>query len=74
MKSIGIVHIHLRKMPLKFWGIVPTPSGPWWLQSDGHHGQGVFIKIEGTKNYIGIQYILQRNSKGGIKQKLNHIY
>ena len=49
MKSIGIAHIHLRKMPLKFWGIVPTPSGPWGLRSDGHHGQGVFIKIAGTK-------------------------
>ena len=69
MKSIGIVHIHLRKMPLKYWGIVPTPSGPWGLWRGGHHGQGVFIKIAGTKNYVGIQYSLRRNSKGGDETK-----
>ena len=50
MKSIGIVHIHLRKMPLKFWGIVPTPSGPWGLRSDGHHGWGGLINMAGRKN------------------------
>jgi len=54
MKSIGIVHIYLRKMPLKFWGIVPTPSGPWGLRSDGHHGWGGLIKMAGRKKHIGI--------------------
>ena len=25
--------MHLRKMPLKYWGVVPSQSGPLWLQS-----------------------------------------
>ena len=70
MKSIGIVHIHLRKMPLKFWGIVPTPSGPWGLRSDGHHGWGGLIKMAGRIKDVGIQYILRRNSTGGVKNNL----
>ena len=70
MKSIGIVHIHLRKMPLKYWGMVPTPSGPWGLQSNGHHGWGGLIKMAGRIKHVGIQYILQRNSTGGVKNNL----
>ena len=71
MKSIGVVPMHLRKMPLKHGGMVSTPNG----SRSGHHGQGGFKKLAGTKNYVGIKYNLHKNSKGeGIKQKLNHIY
>ena len=74
MKSIEIVPMHLRKMPLKHGGMVPTPSGSRGLRRGGHHGQGRFLKTAGTKNYVGIKYSLRRNSKGeGIKQKLNHM-
>ena len=69
MKSIGIVPMHLEKMLLKYEGVVPTRSGSRGLRRGGHHGQGVFIKIAGTKNYVGIQYSLRRNSKGGDETK-----
>ena len=73
MKSIGIVPMHLRKMPLKHGGMVPTPSGSRGLRRGGHHGQGGFLKTAGTKNYAGIKYSLHRNSSGGVKQQLNHL-
>ncbi len=43
---MSIVLMHLRKMPLKYWGVVPSQSGPLWLQSVGHHGLGVYISIK----------------------------
>ena len=67
MKSIGIVPMHLRKMPLKHGGMVPTPSGSRVLRRGGHHGQGGFIETAGTKNYAGIKCSLRRNSMGGGK-------
>ena len=66
MKSIGVVPIYLRKMPLKHGGMVPTPSGSRGLRRE-HHGQGEFLKMAGTKNYAGIKYSLRRNSRGGGK-------
>ena len=71
MKSIGIVPMHLRKMPLKHGGMVPT--GSRGLRRGGHHGQGGFIETAGTKitqelstAYVGIQ-------GEGVKQQFNHI-
>ena len=62
-----IVPMHLRKMPLKYWGMASSPSGPWGLRSSGHHGRGGFLTTAGTKHHIGIWYILQRNStEGGV--------
>ncbi len=41
IKSIEIVTIHLWKMPLKYWGMVPSLNGPLGLQQSGvHHGPG----------------------------------
>ena len=28
---MGIIHLHLNKMPLKYPGMIPSRSGPWWL-------------------------------------------
>ncbi len=67
MKSIGIVPMHLRKMPLKHGGMVATPSGSRGLRRGGHHGQGGVIETAGTKKYAGIKYSLRRNSRGGGK-------
>jgi hypothetical protein len=67
MKSIGIVPMHLRKMPLKYGDMVPNPSGSRGLWRGEHHGQVGFIKLAGTKIYVGIQYSLRRNSIGGGK-------
>jgi hypothetical protein len=71
MKSIGIVPMHLRKMPLKHGGMVPT--GSRGLRRGGHHGQGGFIETAGKKitqelstAYVGIQ-------GEGVKQQFNHI-
>jgi hypothetical protein len=61
VKSMGIVHIHLRKMPLKYWGMVPSQSGPLWLQSGGHHVSTKMVEIIfnlGTSTYLRN---LQRN-------------
>ncbi len=63
IKSMSIVPMHLRKMPLKYWGVVPSQSGPLWLQSVGHHGLGSTCETAGTKFYLGIRYSLRRNSK-----------
>ena len=42
-------------------------SQPWGLRSSGHHGRGGFLILAGTKNQVGIWYILQRNStEGGV--------
>ena len=58
--------MHLMKMPLKYWGMIPSRSGPWGLRSGGHHD-----KKAGTKKDVGIKYILRRNSIwGGLKQPL----
>jgi hypothetical protein len=62
---MNIVPIHLRKKPLKYWGMVLSQSGPLWLQSVGHHGLGGTCKTAGTKFYLGIRYSVCRNSKGG---------
>jgi len=35
IKNMGIVPMHLRKMPLKYWGMVPLQ-----LPSAGHQGRG----------------------------------
>jgi hypothetical protein len=68
---MGIVPMHEWKMPLKYWGMIPSLSGPLGLQqSGGHHGQGgVPSKVVGTKFYLGIQYILRRNS---VREPLSH--
>ncbi len=58
MKSIGIVPMHLRKMPLNYGVMVPIPS--WY----GGYGEtdtmvkGEFIKNGGKKIYVGIHYSL----------------
>ena len=56
--------MHLRKMPLEYWGMIPSRSGPW-----GHgaadtmvRGGGLVYKTAGTKKDVGIKYILHRNS------------
>jgi hypothetical protein len=68
---MSIIPMHLRKMPLKYWGMVPSQSGPLWLQiqSIGHHGLGGTCETAGTKFYLGIRYSLHRNSKGGATHK-----
>jgi hypothetical protein len=58
MKSIVIVPMHLRMMPLKYGGMALIPSGSRGLRRGGHHGKGEFIKMAGTKIYVGIQYSL----------------
>lgn len=42
VKSIGIVPVHVLKVPLKYWGMLPKLSGPLGLkgQSCGHHSLG----------------------------------
>ena len=47
-----IVPIYLRKMPLKYWGMVSSLNVPLWLPSVGHGGGG--YKMAGTKLYVGI--------------------
>ena len=54
----GIAPIHLREIPLKYWRMVPSQSGPLWLQSSRHHGRGGTYEMAGTTVYLGIQYIL----------------
>ncbi len=64
------VPMHEWKMPMKYWGMLPSPCGPFGLlQSGGYHGQGgVPTKMAGKKSYLGIHYILRRNSgKGALK-------
>ncbi len=55
VKSIGIVTVHVLKVPLKYWDMLPKLSG-WLLgligQSCGHHGWGWRItstETAGTK-------------------------
>jgi hypothetical protein len=55
IKSMDIVPMHLRKMPLIYRGMVPSQSGPLWLQSGGHHGLGQYLRNGGNE-------ILPRNS------------
>ena len=62
---MDIVPVHLRKMPLKYWGMVPSLSGPLRHQNGGHHGQWGYQRNGGKKLYVGNQYILHRNSMGG---------
>jgi hypothetical protein len=52
---MDIVPMHLRKMPLIYRGMVPSQSGPLWLQSGGHHGLGQYLRNGGNE-------ILPRNS------------
>jgi hypothetical protein len=62
--------MHEWKMPMKYWGMLSSPCGPLGLlQSGGYHGRGgVPTKMAGNKSYLGIQYILHRNSgKGALK-------
>jgi hypothetical protein len=49
MKSIGIVSMHLRKIPLKHRGMVLIPNVSRGLRRGGHHGWGVH-KNGGNKN------------------------
>lgn len=42
---MGIVPMHLRKMPLKYWGMVSSLNGPLWLPSVGHHGPGGYLRL-----------------------------
>ncbi len=58
---MGIVPMHLRKMPLMYWGMVPSQSGPLWLQSGGHHGLGGYL-------WNGRNKILPRNSMLSTKE------
>ena len=46
---MSIVPMHLRKMPLKYWGMVPSQSGPLWLQSFGHNGLGGYLQNGGNE-------------------------
>ena len=63
MKSIGIVPMHLEKILLKYGGVVPTRSVSRGLRRGGHTmGRGGVVKMARTKNYVGIQYGLHRNS------------
>ena len=57
---MGIIHLHLRKMPLKYRGMIPSRSGPWWLPSGGHHGLGVlqnWWELVLRYSYVGIGMI-----------------
>ena len=41
IKSTETVTMHLWKMPLKYWGMVPSLNGPLGLQQSGvYHGPG----------------------------------
>ena len=75
IKSMIIVPMHLRKMPLMNKGMVQSQSGPLWQQSIGHHGLGLggTYKMAGTKFYLGIRYSLSRNSKGGATHKVSSV-
>ena len=46
---MDIVPMHLRKMSLKYRGMVPSQSWPLWLQSGGHHGLGRYLQNGGNK-------------------------
>ena len=61
---MGTVPMHEWKMPMKYWGMLPSPCGPLGLlQSGRYHGQGgVPMIMAGNKSNLGIQYILRRNS------------
>ena len=48
MKSTETVTMHLWKMPLKYWAMVPSLNGPLGLQNGGHHGLGGAVKLAGT--------------------------
>ena len=67
---MGIVPMHLRKMALKYWGMVSSLNGPLWLPSVGHHGLGVPSEMAGKYFYVGIKYILRRNPMGGSNNNL----
>jgi hypothetical protein len=46
----GIAPIHLREIPLKYWRMVPSQSGPLWLQSSRHHGRGGYLRNGGNNS------------------------
>ena len=46
---MGIVPMHLRKIPLMYRGMVPSPSGPLWLQIGGHHGLDRYLRNDGNE-------------------------
>jgi hypothetical protein len=46
---MSIVPMHLRKMPLIYRVMVPSQSGPLWLQSGGHHGLGQYLQNGGNE-------------------------
>ncbi len=62
---MGIVPMHNWKMPLKYWGMLPSQSWPRTSWSGGR-----YLRIGGKKIYLGIQYILHRNSTEGTTAKL----
>jgi len=51
IKSMIIVPMHLRKMPLMKKSMVQYQSGPLWLQSVRHHGLGLggYLQNDGNK-------------------------
>ena len=52
VESMGFVPMHPWKMRLKYWGMLPSQSGPLGLrQSRGYHGCGGLYKNGGNKNY-----------------------
>ncbi len=58
LKSMGIIPMHLRKMPLKYWGMVPSWSGPLRYRTADTMVKGVPSEMVGIKLYVGIKYIL----------------
>jgi hypothetical protein len=47
MKRIYTTLMHLRQMPMKFWGIVSSLSVPFGLQQSSRH---IIVRGEGAKN------------------------
>jgi len=53
-KSMRIVSMHLGKMPLKYWGKVPSPWGPLMLLWRRTPWSGGAAKMAGTSFNVGI--------------------
>ena len=47
---MAIIYLHLRKMPLKYRGMIPYRSGPRGYRAADTMVGGCFYKVAGTKN------------------------
>ena len=64
---MGIVPMHLRKMPLMFRGMVPSQSRPLWLQSGGHRGLGGYQRNGENETLCRNQMISTKEFSGGLR-------